>query len=240
MVLLDVGVTGREVRRPFVLVNMALTADGKIATANRRVHTFGSRRDLEHLYALRATADAVMCGARTVGPGVTLGVGDEQYRRLRLRRGLAEYALRVLVSGTASLEPDLPVFTRRFSPVLVCTTRRAPAARLRRLAAVAEEIVVAGDQEVDLAAALAHLARAWGVRRLLSEGGGELNDALFRADLVDELHLTFCPWVFGGRDAPTLAEGRGLLRLAEARRFRLTRMRRVGDELFCVFTRQRG
>jgi hypothetical protein len=46
---------------------MAMTADGKIATANRaRFTSFGSKRDLEHLYELRATADAVMCGARTV------------------------------------------------------------------------------------------------------------------------------------------------------------------------------
>ena len=51
---------------PFVLVNMAMTADGKIATANRAVHSFSSGRDLEHLYELRATADAVLCGARTV------------------------------------------------------------------------------------------------------------------------------------------------------------------------------
>ncbi len=230
---------GRPAERPWVLVNMALTADGKIATANRRVHTFGSRRDLDNLYALRATADAVMCGARTVGPAVTLGTGGEKYRRLRLRRGLAEHALRVVVSGAASLDPALPLFARRFSPVLVLTTRRAPAARLRRLAAVAAEIMVAGEREVDLPAALAHLVRAWRVRRLLCEGGGELNDALFRADLVDELHLTFCPLVFGGRDAPTLAEGQGLPRLAGARRFRLTRMRRVGDELFCVFARAR-
>ena len=53
--------------RPFVLMNMAMTADGKIATANRVVSSFGSRRDQEHLYELRATADAVMAGARTAG-----------------------------------------------------------------------------------------------------------------------------------------------------------------------------
>ena len=50
---------------PFVLINMAMTADGKIATANRRVSSFGSPRDQDHLLQLRATADAVMAGART-------------------------------------------------------------------------------------------------------------------------------------------------------------------------------
>ncbi len=229
----------RRAAWPFVLVNMAMTADGKIATANRRVHTFGSRRDLAHLYELRATADAVMCGARTASADATLGPGGPKYRRLRLRNGLAEYNLRIVVSGAGSLDTGLPLFARRFSPILVLTTRRAGQRRVARLASVADEVVVAGAREVDFVAALAHLRRRWGVRRLLCEGGGELNDALFRADLVDELHLTICPFIFGGRQAPTVADGRGLQRLAQARQFRLVRRRRVGMELFCVFARVR-
>ena len=50
----------RNSELPFVLVNMAVSADGKIASANRAVATFSSARDHEHLYELRATADAVM------------------------------------------------------------------------------------------------------------------------------------------------------------------------------------
>ncbi|MEI9963030.1 MAG: dihydrofolate reductase family protein [Limisphaerales bacterium] len=45
------------------------------------------------------------------------------------------------------------------------------------------------------------------MKRLLCEGGAELSDALFRAGLVNELHLTICPKIFGGRTAPTIAEG---------------------------------
>jgi len=72
--------------RPFVLLNMAMTADGKIATANRAVTTFGSPRDLRHLYELRATADAVMAGARTIEETkAKLGPGGARYQRLRLR-----------------------------------------------------------------------------------------------------------------------------------------------------------
>ncbi|HLZ53931.1 MAG TPA: dihydrofolate reductase family protein, partial [Verrucomicrobiae bacterium] len=69
------------------------------------------------------------------------------------------------------------------------------------------------------------------------EGGGELNGALFRAGLVDELHLTICPKIFGGRQAPTIADGNGFSRLANAERFQLKSMRRVRGELFTVLTR---
>ena len=102
---------------------MAMTADGKIATANRAVHSFGSPRDLRHLYELRATADAVMCGARTVEiSGATLGNGGEKFRRRRLKHGLAEFPLRVIVSGSGSLDPAARIFQKRFSPIILLTT----------------------------------------------------------------------------------------------------------------------
>jgi 2,5-diamino-6-(ribosylamino)-4(3H)-pyrimidinone 5'-phosphate reductase len=85
----------RSQKLPFVFINLAMTADGKIATANRAIHTFGSARDSAHLYELRATADAILCGARTVEISqATLGNGGEKYRRRRLNNGLTEFPIR--------------------------------------------------------------------------------------------------------------------------------------------------
>jgi len=221
---------------PFVFLNVAMTADGKIAPANRRFVPFGSRRDQRHLLELRATADAVICGARTVNSfPVNLGPGPAQYRRLRLKRGLAEYNLRVIVSGTGTIDPGAEVFRHRFSPIIILTTARISPARLRRLRAVADEVKIFGRRQLNLPAALRWLKKKWGVKRLLCEGGGELNAALFQAGLVRELHLTICPLLFGGRDAPTLAAGQGVKHLARAARLRLVSMKRAGPELFLVF-----
>ncbi len=96
-----------------------MTADGKIATANRAIASFTSRRDREHLLELRATADAVMAGARTIDLNkVNLGPGPTKYRRLRVRRGLAEYNLRIIVSGLGSVDPQATIFRRSFHPSL--------------------------------------------------------------------------------------------------------------------------
>ena len=223
---------------PFVLVNMAMTADGKIATANRWVHSFSSRCDLEHLYELRATADAVMAGARTIEISRSiLGTGGETFRKLRRNRGLAETNLRVVVSGGGSINPRAEIFKKRFSPILILTTRRTPEKNFQRLRTLADEVKVCGGQEIDFQEALHWLRAKWGVKRLLCEGGGELNDALFRAGLVDELHLTICPKVFGGRNAPTIADGEGFARLKEATPLNIKSFRRVGDEAFAVFKR---
>ena len=226
---------------PFVLVNMAMTADGKIATANRRVHSFSSRCDLEHLYELRATADAVMSGARTVEISRSiLGTGGEKFRKLRRKRGLAEYNLRVVISGGGSINPRAEIFKKRFSPILILTTRRTPEKDLQRLRALADEVKVCGGQEIDFQEALHWLRAKWGVKRLLCEGGGELNDALFRASLVDELHLTICPKVFGGRNAPTIADGEGFARLTEAMPLKISSFSQIGAEAFAVFKRGAG
>ncbi len=221
---------------PFVLVNMAMTADGKITTANRAVSSFGSARDREHLLELRATADAVMAGARTVDANpVNLGPGRAKYRRLRLQRGLAEFNLRIIVSGTASVNPGARIFQRTFSPIIVLTTRRASVYQVERLRAAGAEVKICGSRQVNFRSAFRWLRRERGVKRLVCEGGGELNDALFRAGLVNELHLTVCPRVFGGRTAPTIADGLGAATLTRAARLELQSARRQGDEMYLVY-----
>jgi 5-amino-6-(5-phosphoribosylamino)uracil reductase len=223
---------------PRVLVNMAITADGKIATANRAITSFGSARDHDHLLELRATADAVMSGARTVDVAkINLGPGGKKFQRQRLKQGLAEFNLRIIVSGSGSIEPQAEIFKHTFSPILILTTRRASAAQLAALRRLATAVKICGTTEVNFRVALRWLREKWGVKRLLCEGGGELNDALFRAGLVNELHMTVCPKIFGGRNAPTIAEGIGATNLAAAAGFQLQSLRRVGDELFLVFTR---
>jgi 2,5-diamino-6-(ribosylamino)-4(3H)-pyrimidinone 5'-phosphate reductase len=223
-------------KRPFVFLNLAMTADGKIATANRAVSSFSSRRDRQHLLELRATADAVMSGARTVDSNpINLGPGPAKYRRLRLKRGLAEYNLRIVVSGSGSVAPDSEVFRKRFSPVIVLVSRRASTRRLTALRKVADDVKVFGEKEIDFAKALRWLRQKWNVKRLLCEGGGEVNDALFRAGLVDELHLTVSPTVFGGRTAPTIADGLGAPALAGATQLDLKSAKRLGAEMFLVY-----
>lgn len=225
--------------RPWVFVNMAMTADGKIATANRKVSSFGSPEDQENLYRLRSTADAILCGARTVDlESVDLDAGEPRFRKARMRRGLAEQPLRVVVSGRGTVDPEARVFRNPISPVLVLTSGAASARRIARLGKLASGVHVSRGGPVDFEAALAWLWTVWGVRRLLCEGGGELNQALFRGGWVDELHLTVCPVIAGGAAAPTLAGGLGVESLVSAAGFGLVRSRfRPGGEAFLTYRR---
>ena len=217
---------------------MAISADGKIATANRAIASFGSQRDHDNLLELRATADAVMNGAGTVNSAdITMGPGGKKYQRLRVQRGLAEFNLRVIVSRSGGVDPNAEVFKQKFSPLIILTTGRANEDKLKTLRQVADEVKICGALEIDFPKALRWLREKWKVKRLLCEGGGELNDAIFRPGLVDELHLTICPKIFGGRKAPTIDEGVGALKLAGATQMKLKSMKRIGDELFVVYER---
>jgi len=228
--------TLRNSGRPFVFSNFAMTADGKIAFAKDNFIPFGSTRDHRHMMELRATADAVLSGARTVEVTETvLGNGGEKFRRQRLKNGLSEFPLRIIASGSGSIDPDANIFKKHFSPVIILTTERISKAGLKSLRRVAD-VKIFGEKELDFHAALRWLRKEWNVRRLLCEGGGALHGTLIHAGLVDELHLTLCPRIFGGRHAPTIADAQGFLKLAESAQFRLASARAKGDELFAVFT----
>jgi 2,5-diamino-6-(ribosylamino)-4(3H)-pyrimidinone 5'-phosphate reductase len=83
--------------------------------------------------------------------------------------------------------------------------------RVRRFEAAGAETVVAGTDRVDLAAAFDALGERFGVEELLVEGGGEIIFSLFERGLVDECSTFVGPLVIGGREAPTLADGKGFV-----------------------------
>ncbi|MBW8863402.1 MAG: dihydrofolate reductase family protein [Verrucomicrobia bacterium] len=108
---------------------------------------------------------------------------------------------------------------------------------MKSLHQLADEVKICGAAEINFPAALRWLRSKWGVKRLLCEGGGELNDALFRAGLVDEINLTICPKIFGGRTAPTISEGQGFAKLGLTPKFKLAPVHEFKGELFTVLSR---
>jgi riboflavin-specific deaminase-like protein len=222
---------------PFVSINVAMTADGKLAPANRQFVPFTTEHDQNLMLELRAEFDAVMSGAGTVVGEVTLGTGGEKWKRKRRKLGLKEEHIRVIVSGSGTLDPNAHIFTskRPTSPIIVLTTERA-GKRLPALQKAADAVHVSKGKEIDFQKALAWLRKEWGVKRLLCEGGGAINGGLFNAGVVNELYLTIAPVILGGRNAPTMADGAGFPKLADALPLKLKRQQRIGDELYTVWS----
>jgi 2,5-diamino-6-(ribosylamino)-4(3H)-pyrimidinone 5'-phosphate reductase len=196
-------------QRPYVLVNVASSADGKIDTVARRGATLSSMADKRRVDELRADVDAILVGGRTlIDEDPKLTVRDEMLRQKRLERGLPENPIKVGVVSLAELSLDGDFVTAGPAERLIFTTRRTPPEQIIRLEKAGVQVYVSGENRVDLLEVLSTLYQI-GVRRLMVEGGGTILAEFFRLGVVDELTIYIAPKILGGATAPTLADGPG-------------------------------
>ena len=181
---------------------MVATADGR-ATLGGRTQGISSETDRELFHALRTQVDAVMVGTATIaleGYGPLARRPEMRSRRAAL--GLEEVPLACTASRTLELPVDTPLFQDPESRIVVLTNsdREAPGCEAQLVVERLE-----GD-ELDLAAGVARLRTAHGVRAMLHEGGPTLLAAMLAPGLVDELFLTISPMLVGGGE-PAVVEG---------------------------------
>ena len=217
---------------PTLRVTFVASIDGAV-TVNGKSAGLGGPGDKMIFDTLRMLCDALVVAAGTVR--------TENYDALRLTapardwrlaRGLPEFPLMVIVSGSLDLDPEQLVFSDAPVRPLVITHAGAPAGRRAALAGVAE-IVTVGETSVDLTAMVREL-HARGATQLLCEGGPRLLGALIAADLVDEMCLTVSPLLVGGTGGRTAAGPDG-----PPREMSLRGVLADGDMLFLRYVRSR-
>ncbi len=215
--------------RPFVFINVAVTADGKMDTFERKGAGISSDSDKTRVLRMRAEADAVMVGGRTLlDEDPKLTVKTDQLRLERKNRGQTENPIKVGIVTQANLKIGGNFLTAGPARRVIFTTSQSTAQQVSVLLEQGVEVFILGEKRVDLALALETLYEL-GVRRLMVEGGGSLNDELLREGLVDELFIYIAPMIFGGQTAPTLAAGEGLIESA-ALRLKLLDARVMDDD----------
>jgi len=196
-------------KRPHALVNVAMTADGKIDSIARQGATISSLRDAARVDRLRADSDAVLVGGRTLlDQDPRLTIKSHALREERKALGFPENPMKVGVVSIANLKPESRFMT--FGPArrLIYTTSRTLPEQIARLQDGGAEVFITGEERVDLPFVLESLHQL-GVRNLLIEGGGTLIAELLRLGFVDELMVYIAPKIFGGATAPSLADGSG-------------------------------
>jgi 2,5-diamino-6-(ribosylamino)-4(3H)-pyrimidinone 5'-phosphate reductase len=217
--------------RPRVLVNFAMTVDGKVSTAKLSSSSFTSKQDKRRLLEIRSLGDALLVGSSTVqADNMSMGLPDEDLRRARAERGQNEYPLRVVVSSSGDISTNLKIFDHQFSPIIVYSTKRMNAANQEALKGLAELHLSEGER-VHLRYVLGDLYQNYRVRILVCEGGPRLARALAEIDAIDELFLTVAPFLFGGAEAPGLL-GRAGPFLSKSRVYRLESMKVLSGECY--------
>ena len=202
MAHLDLGSRAPE-GRPYVVLNMVATLDGK-AAVDGSTRGLGGETDRQLFHHLRTQADVLMAGAGTVrAERYGRAVKDPALRAKREEEGLAADPTTVIVSASMDLPADLPLLQAEGQPVILAT---AAEHELEGVTADVGYLRIGTDMPV----MMARLREEHGVRSVLCEGGPTLNFHLLAAGLVDELFLSVDPLIVGGADALTLAAGREL------------------------------
>lgn len=216
-------------KRPFVILNVATTADGKTDTVYRKGASISSIEDMERVDHLRAEVDAIMVGGRTLlDDDPRLTVKSEQLRRERIQRGQSANPIKIGVVTVADLQSDSRFLNAGPAQVIIFTTSQTKPDKIELLQRQGVSVYVIGEGQVDLSLAMQKLTEV-GVQRLLVEGGGILNESLLRLKPVDQINIYVAPLIFGGAKAPTFANGLGLSR-DDAIRLQLNAINKLGDD----------
>jgi 2,5-diamino-6-(ribosylamino)-4(3H)-pyrimidinone 5'-phosphate reductase len=207
--------------RPRVIINAAMSVDGKIALPGGRGIRLSNDDDMRRVHRLRAQVDAILVGVGTV-------LKDDPKLTVKPEYARGRNPLRVVLDSEGKT-PDEANVLDGSSPTLVVTSdaceREFPRA----------DVLRCGKDEVDLGRLLDHFSKR-GIRSVLVEGGSTVIWSFLREGLADELKVFVSSRVLGGRSAPTLAGGEGVTSLDESIPLRLERTRRLGDGVLLEYS----
>ena len=188
--------------KPHIICHMIASLDGSLHPSRCTTSPDGTRAEWSDIYEQvhRAfKADAWLVGRVTMaemskaGPHAPPHPGPVARPHHVATRGPGPHAIALDPTGKLHFaKPEI-----NGDPVIVLLGPGAPDAHLAELAADGISYIVANTAEIDLAATLDTLAREWGIRHVLLEGGATINGAFFAAGLVDELSLIVIPSLEG-------------------------------------------
>jgi 2,5-diamino-6-(ribosylamino)-4(3H)-pyrimidinone 5'-phosphate reductase len=205
-----------------------MTVDGKIATTcgNSRI---SSRLDLLRVHELRSSVDAILVGISTV-------LVDNPLLTVRLiKRNKGTDPVRVIVDSHARIPIESRILkTAHRIETIVFVSERANEIKIRLVRSAGAIVIIAGAQTVDLLSALSYLKKM-GFKKILVEGGGEINWSLLRLGVVSELIVTISPKIVGGRSATTLVEGDGYENISQAIDMELKKVQRQKNGELVLF-----
>ncbi|MCQ5375599.1 MAG: 2,5-diamino-6-(ribosylamino)-4(3H)-pyrimidinone 5'-phosphate reductase [Methanomassiliicoccales archaeon] len=209
--------------RPYVIVNCAMTPDGKIAGRERRQVRISSQEDLERVKKLRASCDAILIGIGTV-------LADDPHLTVK-DLPPEKNPLRVVLDSNGRT-PDHAKILNQNAQTLIATSEDCKKTWKNA------EVVRFGKGRVDIEQLLSYLYSK-GVRKLLVEGGGEVIWSFFKEDFIDRYCVFIGDFVLGGRDAPTPVEGDGFPD-HQPFRLKLIDVERLGNGILLIYEAARN
>ncbi|RAP51491.1 MAG: 2,5-diamino-6-(ribosylamino)-4(3H)-pyrimidinone 5'-phosphate reductase [Methanosphaera sp. rholeuAM270] len=204
--------------KPYVLLNSAMTVDGKIATSNASMKISG-KDDLIRVHKLRKKYDGIMVGINTVlidNPKLTVH---------KINAKKEDNPVRIVIDSKARTPLNSEVLNECAHTIIV-VSECAPSSDVKKLEQYCE-VLVCGKERVDLKEALCNLYDL-GIESILLEGGSTLNFSMFREKLIDEISICIGSKILGGYNSKTLVDGEGFS-ISECVSLELKKIEKIDD-----------
>ncbi len=191
--------------RPYVILNAAMTLDGKIATQIGSSNISG-KKDLERVHELRKECDAIMVGIGTVL------ADDPRLTVHKIDANPDDNPIRIVVDSKCRTPIDARITNSDAKTIIACANEYKDKFKQSEKYETFKERGVkfffSGDERVDLVALMSYLHEE-GIDKLMLEGGSTLNFSMIRAGLIDRISICVAPMIVGGANAKTFFDGEG-------------------------------
>ncbi len=206
--------------RPYVILNAAMSIDGKIATREGNIG-LSSKSDLLRVHKLRSSVDAIIVGKKTVEI-------DNPLLSVLLIKGRNPIRIVLDPKGDISKNSKL-IKTAKKIPTMLIVSEEAPK-KTENLSYFGVEVIRCGKNKINLKRLMKILWKK-GIRKVLVEGGGATNWYFFYEKLVDEFSITVTPYILGGASTVSFVGGHGFDKIVRQNSFKLMRITRLKNEL---------
>lgn len=207
--------------RPKVILSAAMTLDGKIAT-KKGDSRLSSKQDKVRIHKLRSKVDAILVGSNTVKR-------DDPMLTVRYTKG--KNPLRVILDSKAEINLKSQIIkTCKKIPTILAVSKKASKQNISNLKKHSLEIVVVGENKINIKNLLKALSKKK-IKTLLVEGGGTVNWEFIKQGLVDEMIVTITPYLVGGQKAISLVEGEGFSKIQNSKKLKLKKIYKLGNEI---------
>ena len=210
-----------EKSNPYVILSAAISIDGKISTRTND-SKLSSKNDSIRLHKLRSKVDAILIGKNTL-------LQDDPLLTVRHTKG--KNPIRIILDSKGTIPINSKIIKKSNEILtIVAVSKKISKVNLLKLKKLPIEIIVAGENSVNLKLLMKKLSNKK-IKTILVEGGGTVNWEFIKNDLFNELIVTLSPFLIGGNGATSFVEGKGFTKIVNSPNLKLKSIKRLKNYL---------
>jgi len=210
-------------KKPFVILKIAQSIDGKIATSSGESRWITGEKARRLVHQLRNEVDAVMVGIGTVKK-------DDPSLDCRIKDGRNPY--RIILDGNLGISLDSKVLRHGDGKTIIVTTRWVDKDRIKEIEKLQNRVIVVKDNDglIDMIALMEELAKM-NIVSVMIEGGSSVSASALSSGVIDKVVFFISPMIIGGTDSIPSIGGRSPALLRDAVKIKGLKTRMIGEDI---------